>query len=261
MTELVLCPRCGDALDIPLELLGKPVRCASCRTVFTPTPADTVPTAPRAARVRPDDTRPPRAGRPPLADEPVAPKSNVWVWLVAVGLAGVVGLIVFGCAGLFRGLLNPEMTVHTSEDGRFRVALPGPPTAVKRTDDDGREVTGVEYHRPENQEVYQVLSVEVPKELRKMTGEGLLEEIAKKKLTGLAVGAEVPSRKLSTVGGMSFLDARFQQGGGFMKRVTVVRLVATEGRVYALVVSGANVEPRVWYVRRFFTSFEPLPGK
>lgn len=261
MTELVMCPRCGDALDIPLELLGKPVRCASCRTVFTPTPADTVPTAPRAARVRPDAVRPPLARRPAFDEEPPAPVSNTWVWLVALGLAGVFGFIAFGCAGLFRGILNPEMTVHTSEDGRFRVALPGPPTAVKRTDDDGREVTGLEYHRPENQEVYQVLSVETPKELRGMKGEELLEAIAKKKLAGLAVGPEV-DRKLSSHGDkLSFLDVKFQQGGGFMKRVTVVRLVATGDRVYAMVVTGANVEPRVWYTRRFFTSFEPLATK
>lgn len=254
MTELVMCPRCGDALDIPLELLGKPVRCASCRTVFTPTPADTIPTAPRATRVRPG---PDPLRRSAFAADPPAPKSNLWVWLVAVGLAGVFGFLVLICTGVLRHMLNPEMTVHTSEEGRFKVALPGAPSPVSRTDEKGRPVVGLEATRPENQETYQVLSVEVPKELKGMKGEALLEELAKQKLPGLATGAEV-SRELSTHGNLALLDVKIQQGGGLMKRVAIVRFVATADRVYALIVAGANLEPNVWYVRRFFTSFEPL---
>jgi hypothetical protein len=255
MTELVMCPRCGDALDIPIEMLGKPVRCASCRTVFTPTPADSIPTAPRAARVRPNLDRP---RRPAFEeDEPAEPKSNVWVWLVALGLVGVFGFIVFGCTGLFRNLFNPPMTVHTSEEGRFKVALPGAPSPISRTDDNGRPVVGLESVRPENRETYQVLSVEVPKELKGMKGEALLEELAKQRLPALATGAEV-DRHLSTQGNLALLDVKFQRGGGFMKRVTIIRFVATGERVYALILTGANVEPNVWYVRRFFTSFEPL---
>ena len=72
MTELVACPRCGDALDIPVELLGQPVRCAACRTVFSPTPTDAIPTAPRAMR----PWTPPRTAD---AGDPAA-KSNGWVW-------------------------------------------------------------------------------------------------------------------------------------------------------------------------------------
>ena len=36
MPAPVVCPTCGSSLDIPPELIGRQVRCASCGSVFTP---------------------------------------------------------------------------------------------------------------------------------------------------------------------------------------------------------------------------------
>ena len=256
MTELVACPRCGDALDIPVELLGQPVRCAACRTVFSPTPTDAIPTAPRAMR----PWTPPRTAD---AGDPAA-KSNGWVWVVLLLLVGVFGGLVFLCTGLFRGVLNPEMTVHASDEGRFRVALPATPTNVSRTDDKIK-VSGLLATRPEGQETFQVVSAELPAAEKRLdlsneaVAVALLAELAKRHLPALAAGTEV-QRDGTTHGPYPALDVLFEKGSGFVKQLTVARIVVAEGRVFVLSVQGGGlVQPHMWHVRRFFTSFEPLP--
>ena len=261
MTELAPCPRCGDALEIPLELLGTPVRCASCNTVFTPTAADAIPTAPRA--------RPPAEQYRPSAfdiDEPPRPKSNAWVWLVMLLLVVVFGGIVLLCTGWMSRIVNPKMTVHESAEGRFRVALPGDPTSVTRNDDKGRPVVGLQAVRAINQETYLVLSAELPAAAKKVdpnneqAADELLAELANRHLPGLAAGTE-KQRQTQTVSKNPTLDVLFHQGGGLIKQVTVARLVVADGRVYLLSVQGGNLEPHMWYVRRFFNSFEPIPER
>jgi hypothetical protein len=258
MTELVSCPRCGDALDVPAELLGQPVRCASCRTVFTPTPTDAIPTAPRARRL----PSPPRL--PAFEDVPPA-KSNTWVWLVLVLLVGMFGGLSLLCAGWIGTLVNPAMTVHPSNEGRFRVALPVEPTPVSRNDDKGRPVVGLQAHRPQNQETFQAVSAELSAAEKRIdledadATEGLLADLARRHLPALAAGTET-KREVTTHGKYPALDVLFQQGGGMFKRMTIVRLIVAEGRVYVLSAQGGNLDPHVSYVRRFFTSFEPLPA-
>ena len=261
MTELAACPRCGDALDIPVELLGKPVRCASCSTVFTPTAGDTIPTAPRARRTV-DRPRPSAFD----IDEPPRPKSNAWVWLMLLLLVVAFGGIVLLCTGWMNRIVNPTMTVHDSAEGKFRVALPGTPTLVTQNDDKGRPVIGLQSVRAMNQETYQVLSAELPAAAKKVDRndeaavDKLLADLAKRHLPGLSAGTEV-QRQTQTVSKNPTLDVLFHQGGGLMTRVTVARLVVADGRVYLLSVQGGNLEPQMWYVRRFFTSFEPLTAE
>lgn len=258
MTELAACPRCGDALDIPVELLGKPVRCASCNTVFTPTAADAIPTAPRARR----SADRPRPSPFDDYDEPTRPKSNGWVWVVMLLLVLLFGGLVMVCTGWMGRIVNPKMTVHESAEGKFRVALPGTPTPVTRNDDQGRPVIGLQAVRTVNQETYLVLSAELPAAAKKVdlsddtARDELLAELARRHLPGLAAGTEA-RRQTQTVSKNPTLDVMFHQGGGLMKQVTVVRLVVANGRVYLLSVQGGNLEPHMWYVRRFFNSFEP----
>jgi hypothetical protein len=259
MTELVSCPRCGDTLDIPTDLLGTSVRCASCRTVFTPTPADSIPTASRAMRPVP----PPREF---AFEDPPPRKSNAWVWVLVLVLVGVFGGLVAVCTGLVRRVMNPAMVVQTSEEGRFRVAMPGTPTPTSRTADKTGVLSGLQSVRPENQETYLVMSAELPKDLRKLDpakpedAEKLQAELAKRFLPLPAAGSEV-ERETRSHGEYPAIDVMYHQGGGLMKQVTVARLLVAEGRVFLLAVDGMNLEPRVWYVRRFFTSFEPLAAE
>lgn len=271
MTELVSCPRCGDALDVPVELLGKPVRCASCRTVFTPTADDRVPTAPRAQR----PWTPPRAYP---VDEPVAAKSNGWVWLVAVVLVVVFGGLVMAVNRWVRAVFNPPMAAHTSEDGRFRIAFPVAPVSLDRKDDKGRTVAvGLSAGRPENQETFQALSferralvwtaggrvafIEPPNLPSGAYADAALALVARQQLPGLAAGVEA-KRVPTSHGKYPALDVLMHQGNGWQKRVTVVRIVLAEGRAHLLAAQGnGEMVPHLWYVRQFFTSFEPLPPK
>ena len=133
MPGFVICPTCGEELDIPQQLRGSPVRCAACGNAFTPPTEADVPVASRVPRSEPrdnprDDDRYEDEPRPRRRsfDRPPRRRSNLWVWLLLFGTAGFCCL---GCGGFIVfavGMLDPTLTDYQSPDGRFSAAFPGP---------------------------------------------------------------------------------------------------------------------------------------
>lgn len=97
------CANCGQVLQVPDHILGKPVRCSGCGKVTT-APAVAV-AVPPVARAR-------------------APRSSLPHWLVGLGGIGVAGLIVLGA--LLRLADRPEVP---SSAPREIVAQAPPPIA------------------------------------------------------------------------------------------------------------------------------------
>ena len=115
MPRPVVCPKCREELDIPPELRGGDVRCASCATVFTPAvepddrPSargwDESPVQPRranrATRDRDDSSRDADLDRDFDDRSSSRRRSNaprksgmLWLWLM---LGGTFGICALGC--------------------------------------------------------------------------------------------------------------------------------------------------------------------
>src|SRR4051812_11148209 len=105
MSRPVVCPHCGEELDIPSELRGRDVRCASCRNIFhAAADAPAPPRASRAAsgRVQPGRDEPGRStdddDRAPWDDSPRRRRKSRMRWLWAMlGCGGVLAFV--GCCG------------------------------------------------------------------------------------------------------------------------------------------------------------------
>lgn len=113
-THLVRCPACRAPLELPVTLLGTPVRCGGCQHLFTaPPPAPTprratpipVPAAPPPGPARPSryKDRAPRDDdeddAPPRKPRPRARKGSPGLVIAAVGAGVVFGLVLIGGVG------------------------------------------------------------------------------------------------------------------------------------------------------------------
>ncbi|MGL6074584.1 MAG: hypothetical protein ACRC8S_10530 [Fimbriiglobus sp.] len=170
--QSVICPKCSEELDIPVELVGGPVRCASCSHIFTadlsnfPKDANggvilarasiTIPAdRPRRERDEPDDgdndrlqddddqPRPrPRTRRPRQPERPASSGgAKIVIWLF---LAGSLGACCLGCGGVgfwMVRIIDPKMTAYTAPDGTFTAAFPHAVKVSTSTDAKNRTVT------------------------------------------------------------------------------------------------------------------------
>ena len=253
MTDPVTCPNCRDHLDIPAELRGRPVRCATCQTVFTvPDHAGGEPPVARPSRANsrgrqrhPDDRRPRRY-------------SNGVVWFLLFGTALVCGGLSLFCGGVLVWAYNPPMQVHKSEEGRFQVEFPGEPQPFSQIGEKGVPVRGMESRPADGELRFFVKYYDLPKKRPADGGDGeaVLTETMKAEIAALAGGTEI-QRATTTHAGFPALDVQVEQDTPFAKRNTVLRVVLAGARVYVLGAQGQNQPPQVWYVRRFFISFQP----
>jgi hypothetical protein len=266
MPDPVSCPHCHEQLDIPAEYHGRPVRCANCQNVFSA--GGGVPVVHR----RPD---PPSRPRPAFDDARPPRQSNAGVWLLLVATLFTVG----GCCGGFTLFtlvqFNPTLTPYTSPEGKFKVDLPAgqTPTAATLAQPAGERVEGepgwvVMTDRPMVKEHYVVKRYPLKAEWRKLPADDALAKVAEVESKALDAGpASGPDYRHAIVKHADF-PARDVTAAkeGFQGQKTILRCVLVpDGRVYVLAVQGPSVEPELWWVRKFFLSFDvtdpPRPEK
>jgi LSD1 subclass zinc finger protein len=267
MPDPIVCPHCHEPLDIPAEYHGRQVRCAACQTIFLAVSADHTPTVPPLPGRRPSDDQPPwresrptRRPRPHDEDDDRPPhRSNLGV----IGLMLFTVLVVGGCCGGLNlvGYIqtNPHLTPYTSEKGKFKVDLPddspteGPIAGGEGMGaDQGWQVTA---GRPSANERYTVRTYPLKAEWRKMAAEDALIKVVEAELTALGAGPEV-QKAVTTHAGFPARDSLARKGNGLSREDTVLRCVLAGDRVYAVAVQSPNAEPRFWWIRQFFLSFD-----
>jgi LSD1 subclass zinc finger protein len=245
----VNCPNCREALEVPFELLGREIRCASCGTVFLAGSAAPPTVRPAAA---------PRAYRS-VERDPAPPKGNRGVWLVLFATFVVAGAITAGCAGLFTWSTNPRMHTATEADGRFKLEMPGQPQPITLPGDNGATVKGFESDRPLSEDRYFVKYFELPEKADRSDPQAILASAIQKEVAATAPGPET-ARQVTTHDGYPALDAWFETGPALMARTTILRAILIGQRVYLLGAKGPNLQPQMWWVMRFFKSFEVVEG-
>jgi len=251
MTDLVTCPKCRDQLDVPVEFRGQPVKCATCQMVFT---------VPSGAKAEPPVARPshPRGGPRDAFEDDRRPakRSNGGVWFLLFGTALVCGGISAACAGFSIWAYNPTMRPHKSDEGKFQIDFPEDAKPFGEIGEKGAAVKGVEARLPLNDSRFFVKYYEQTKKQAGQDADITLAEIAKAEIAALAGGVEA-GRSLTKHAGHPALDVQIDQGSQFAKRVTILRIVLGGARVYVVGTQGQNQLPQLWYVQRFFISFQP----
>lgn len=261
MTTPVTCPSCGETLDIPNDLLGGQVRCASCRHVFTaPPPADRlphdVPTDRRADRPPADDSyrvddydADPRRRRPKRGGLPAI----VWVLLggFVLGTCACCG----GFGYLVARMMNPDLEPYRSPDGRFTTKFPGEAKAGTRpTGRDGESAKSVQASRyiigPVD-ETYFVYYVDLTPAERK-TPTKVADELAEG-LVRASGGQQVGRQSRRGHHGHDAADVSIRLPDG---KHTIARVVVADGRGYVIGVTGPGNPGGAPWVDEFLDAFE-----
>jgi hypothetical protein len=255
MTDPVICPHCREHLDIPAEFRGRAVRCANCQNVF-PTPSLKSP-AEQASDPRDEEPRREDRPRPSRRDEYDRPrrKSNVGVWAALLFVTVALGGVIAGCVGVATWMYNPKMHPFVSAAGKFEVEFPDDPTPAVTGGDKSDEPITVTGRRNQSQERFVVKCYPLPEKLRKLSDDDKLAELVKAELVTEGAGAEtrrqtVEHEKFPAVDVMAATP-----GGVFNRRNTILRCVLVGTKVYVVSAQGPNLEPQVWWVRKYFTSF------
>lgn len=246
----VICPYCREPLEIPLELRGSEVRCAGCEKVFV------VPTGPTSPPLVP--VRMPRAERS-FAPQMQRPKSNRKVWILLVVTFVIVGGITATCAGLMAWSTNPRMYPATEADGRFKLEMPGEPRAISLPGEGGVPVKGFECSRAMSEDRYSIKYYDLPADADIKDPQAILTAAIQREVVGTAPGPET-SRIQTTHDGYPALDAWYESGPVLMGKTTILRAILIGRRVYLMGAKGSSLQPQMWWVMRFFKSFEVAEG-
>lgn len=260
MPAPVICPNCGEGLDIPQELRGTPVRCASCMTVFTPDPA-------LEGETR-SDARPPRVARrvddaAELKDDydderprrrPARKKAGLaWLWI----LFGGFGLTTCACCGGFGFLVynieNPTFQTFQSPEKEFSVDFPGPGKngfPIKLT---GIDMQVHECKREMYQELYFVYSGRVDADKVKAGPEALLDEVADELLKRAPLQQQ-GTRISANYEGYPAMDVTIPPGGPFDEG-TIARVILVNDRLYVIGING-QVLPESPRAEHFLSSLK-----
>lgn len=166
MNETLNCPQCGEPLEIPVQMLGQPVRCGACSNVFTPR-------EPRFDRDEPPVMRSRRRR------EPEGRGSRRVLVIVLL----LLGLLFTGCCGGFGYfvyvMMHPKWQAYDSPTGEFTGKFPGETQPGTRlTGRGGETATSVAARRKVFQEDYFVYFISLPDSDQGKTPEVLLNELA-----------------------------------------------------------------------------------
>ena len=256
---VIVCPNCGEQLDVPPELAGQVVRCGACQSVIEPgiAPPRPIPTVSRRESL--DDSR--------FEDrEQPKKRSLTWLWL----LLGLGAISCLGCCGgiafLAHKIENPTWTKFTPPDGRFSVEFPGEPPQIQTRSipfpkDKPLTLTIYVSERKIAEERYAVGVCELPKiegPLSKLAAEAYIQAclLALKNQPGAAV-TEISLTDITIFGqpGKEFVG-RFSDSSIKNGRVTR-RLFVLNDRLYMLTALGKDDGPAPAKIERFYSSFEP----
>jgi len=256
-----ICPNCRESLDVPAELRGRDVRCAGCGTVFTAGASGFAPT------VLP--TRMPRSQQP-VESESVQPKSNrtVWVLLFFTGL--IAGGMTAACAGFFTWSTNPKMSPVSAEDGRFKLEMPGDAKSITLDGaGDIAVVKGFESSRAMSHDRYYIKYYDLPANADLKDLEAILYGEIQREITGMKPDPKDPPKpdpdprvkhRITTHDGYPAHDYWREVDPLTMQDATILRAILVGRRVYLLGAKGPGMQPQMWWVMRFFKSFEVAEG-
>jgi hypothetical protein len=236
MPAPVVCPTCGSSLDIPAELLGRQVRCASCGSIFTP-PGD--------------------PGRPPAEPAYDRPQKRsrlgcLWALLGVAVLSGA--CCCGGCFALYHYIENPKFQPYTAPDQSYTVSFPGAPSPVNRFGPTGKKIAGTDYHRAFPVERFFVEYVTLSPAEAKEDPQKVLNAACDTWLSTVPGGTEV-RRYARDVDGHPAMDL-FVETGGFQQNNLYVRVVIAGDRVYSVGVSGQIMTDHK-HGDEFLDSFHP----
>jgi hypothetical protein len=227
-----------------MELMGREVRCALCGTVFATDAPSRPPTVHRSFRGE---------------RQPEPPKSNRGVWILLFFTLVIAGGITAACAGFFTWQMNPRMHAATEADGRYKLEMPGPPRAITLPGENGATVKGFECNRPMSEDVYFVKYFDLAEKADVADPQKVLASVIQKETAATAPGPET-ARQQTDHDGYPALDVWFESGPALMVRTTILRAVLVGQRVYLLGARGQGLQPQMWWVMRFFKSFEVAEG-
>src|SRR5262245_7625936 len=221
MPSLVVCPTCGSSLDIPAELLGRPVRCASCGSIFTP------PGEAGAAVARPDYVPEPLPRRRSRA-------GCVWAIVGVVALSGF--CCCGGCIAPVPYIDNPTFRPYEPPDKSYTVNFPRPPGVVSRPRPTGKKTARAGYDRRFPVERFFVEYVTLSPAEKKDDPQKVLNAACDTWLSTVPGGKEA-RRYARDVDGCPAMDL-FVETGGFQQNNLYVRVLIAGDRLYSVGVSG-----------------------
>jgi len=247
--DAVICPHCREPLEIPSELRGSEVRCAACNTVFTVPMVSEPPTV---------TVRLPRAERS-FAAPLNQPKSNRSVWVLLFITLVLVGGMTALCAGLMAWSTNPRMFPAVDPGGRFKLEMPGEAKPIAQIGEGGAAVTGFESPRPMSEDRYFIKHYDLKADADVADPQAILAAAIQREVAGSAPGPET-ARQLTMHDGYPALDAWYETGPVLMSHSTILRAILVGRRVYLLGAKGQSLQPQMWWIMRFFKSFEVAEG-
>jgi hypothetical protein len=220
MSAPVVCPTCGSSLDIPAELLGRQVRCASCGSIFTP-PGD-----------------PGRAAPDPAYDRPRKRSRLGCLWAL-LGVAVLSGACCCGgCFAFVHYLDNPTYQPYTAPDQSYTAVFPGSPGVVDRLGPTGKKVTGVQVNRNFPAERFFIESVVLEPAETKQDPQKLLNTACDQWLATVPGGQEA-RRYARDVDGFPAMDLFVSHDSVFNQNNNLlVRVMKVNDRLYSVGVSG-----------------------
>jgi len=288
----ISCPGCGATLGISDAMMdsvtGGVIRCGGCHTIVHVDPRSGT-DVPEPSEPRGDDSDRPRyrddgrdeRGRFDDEDRPRRPrhesradddydrpkkKSGCGMWVIILGIVGVLGL---GCCGgggflIYKFAGDPKWEPFASPDGRWSADFPGKPKMETKPIGGGASGNNTFYgaQRMFGREAFGVASADLdPVGVRIASHETLLNEGLNGILTGPQNAREISRRNLKMAGADAkelTVDVNDPQNG---KGRMVVRIFIVENRLYTLVavkMGPSGKDPPD--AQRFFDSFR-LTGK
>ena len=248
MPRAVACPNCRVELDIPDELLGEPVRCASCATTFTPA-------GDRRNAALDDEDRPRR--RP----EPRASGRGL-LGVAALLLVGTFGAGCLGCAGMGVAVVrldNPTLQEYVSPDGLFVAGFPGVPTATENALTDEIKLTGVAHTRHLLGDEFDTCAVQfydLPKApATDAARDKVLQETADAYVAGQADMAKSSQKKLTT---RDYPTLEVVMTGDDRRLTHFARVILAGKRVYVVSYDGQLLLPNSQRLANFWAKFRVL---
>lgn len=246
------CPKCGEVLEVPVEMLGRPVRCGACSTVFTPgqPPA----TDDFAAEF---DRSTPRRRQRPSPDEPAV--SSGGARRLAFLMLGMFGLISCTCCGgigyFVFAMFNPKWEQFESPAGEFTAKFPGPTSTASRfTGRGGERADAILARRKFIQEDYFVYFVPLTKADTRKEPERILDELANGLMSQSPGAEEFRPRVQRSHAGFDALDMCIEHPDD---RFTQARIVLTDTKAYVVGVTGPGEPDHKMWVEDFLNAFQP----
>jgi predicted Zn finger-like uncharacterized protein len=236
MNELLACPKCKASLEVPVEMLGRKVRCGVCSQAFTA----------RESGLADDEER---------ERIPRSPGNRKAVFLV-LGLFAALALLCCGGIGYLVYLgMHPKWINYESATGEFTAKFPGEPKpGTRQTGRGGESATLISAERTMFQEKYFVYFISLTAaDLRKEPRQ-VLEELAAGLMKQNPGARDCKPRIDHTVENHQALDLCLEIDD---ERFLAVRLMVANEKAYVVGAEGPNDPDNCDWFDEFLDAFKP----